>query len=93
MQDSKPLPIPSRPPMQGTMRSMGKRMSIRQRLKHTMAVVDEYVKITGQNNLTIGELDATAQAARFSAHQYRRRWIYTMVALILVVLAVGIGLV
>lgn len=77
--------------VKGSMRSTGKRMSLRQRLKHTMAVVDQYVRLMGEANLKRAELEATVQAARYSAHQYRRRWIYTMVALILVVLAVGLA--
>ena len=67
-------------------------MSLRQRLKHTLEVANRYSEILGRTNLLLMETRAQHQAARHAARWYRERWIFTMIALIVVFGAVAIGL-
>ena len=68
-------------------------MSMRKRLKHTIEVGNEYFRLLGEANMLQMETEAEMKAARYAARWYRERWIFTMIALIVVVLAVAGGLV
>lgn len=68
-------------------------MSVRQRLKHTTEVANRYSEILGRTNLVLMETRAQHQAARYAARWYRERWIFTMIALIIVFGAVAVALV
>lgn len=66
-----------------------KHMSVRERLKHTIRVSEEYFEMLGEANMMKMEFEAERNAARFATKWYRRRWIFTTIALIMVVLAVA----
>ena len=68
-------------------------MSLRQRLKHTMGVVEKYSAMLGAANRKMMEQHAEIQTARYAAKWYRERWIFTMIALIIVFGAVAVALV
>ena len=62
---------------------------MRKRLKNTEKVATDYVRIAGERTREVLALQAEVQAARYALKWYRRRWIYTAVALVLTVLAVA----
>jgi hypothetical protein len=68
-------------------------MSVRQRLKHTIEVADRYSRLLGASNVLLSETQAKHQAARYAARWYRERWIFTVLTLIIALLAVAGGLV
>ena len=65
---------------------------MRQRIKHTTNVARQYEQLTAIGNLKNSELTAQLKASRYATRWYRERWIFTMIALIVVVLAVAGGL-
>ena len=73
--------------------SQGGRMSLRQRLKYTMGVVNKYSEMIGAANRKMMEQHAEIQTARYAAKWYRERWIWTMIVLIVVFGVVALGLV
>ncbi len=68
-------------------------MSLRQRLKHTLAVAERQNEMLGASNRLAMEQHAEIQSARYAGKWYRERWILTMIVLIVVFGAVAIGLV
>ena len=68
-------------------------MSVRQRLKHTVKVADSLNMLLGAANRKMVEQHAEIQTARYAARWYRERWIFTMIALIIVFGAVAVVLV
>ncbi len=70
----------------------GGRMSQRQRLKQTIKVAQKYQAMLGAANVKMLEQHAEIQAARHAAKWYSKRWIWTMVTLIVVVGVVAVAL-
>ena len=67
------------------------KVSVKSRLKDTMQVASSYQGEATGLRVVLGETRDQLRAARFAAHWYRRRWLWTLSALILVVLAVGLA--
>ena len=66
---------------------------MRQRLKQTLRVANSLNHLLGAANRKMMEQHAETQTARYAARWYRERWIFTMIALIIVFGAVAVVLV
>jgi len=66
-----------------------KRRAMRARFAHEIKVKHQK-QAMGQAIGIINDTSALARAARYAAHWYRRRWLWTLAALDLVALAVAI---
>lgn len=67
----------------------GPKLSVRQRLKHTIDTANEYHRLLGAANLEVMELKAEMRAARYAARWYRKRWIWTLMALIVAMVGIA----